>query len=217
MKWFSRKAKYDTIVKEIGVNMSSGLMSIPRPKEETLSYDKAAVLSPADQFNALVVAWNAAYVLSKAKPNRDMMFLRAKGQGGTFDTEPQAVEARIQAAANLSDVDYVTDVLQGGLGAFQTLTVRANNPFGGAVSAVPDLSKPPLPSSYLASGGDQPFVEWGSHTSEGVACWDALVSDKTEVGSTWTGVAKHASVAATYVKVRDYPWGVIRDRYFVQK
>lgn len=175
--------------------------------------------SLTDQYTGLINRWNQARLLSKPEPVRRMMLLRQKGQGGAFDTEALALEARLAAARNLnpSDYDLLIDVYHAGFNAYETLVLRALNPFGGANNPMPDLAHPPAPASDLTSSGPQPFSEWIA-----VHAWkdggiddqyDPLPTDKSEIGATWSGIAKWTPTAGQYQKKRFLPFGQILDRW----
>lgn len=175
--------------------------------------------SLTDQYTGLINQWNQARLLSKPEPVRRMMLLRQKGQGGTFDTEALALEARLAAARNLNpaDFDELIDVYHAGFNAFETLSLRSMNPFGGASNPMPDLSKPPAPASDLTSSGPQPFSEWiAVHAWKAGGIddqYDPLPTDTSDIGATWSGIAKRTATAGQYQKKRFLPFGQIQDRW----
>lgn len=179
-----------------------------------------------DQYATLIAHWNEARFLSKPAAVRHMMMLRQRGQGGTFDTEAQALKARIDAAENLDPniyagtYDLLIDVYHAGFNAYETLVLRSQNPFGTETTPLPDLAHLPLPAPDLnESSTPQPFSEWMSvgapaDGGNGVGSqWTPSPDDKSEIGSTWSGLAKRTNTKGTYTKMRFLPWGVILDRW----
>jgi hypothetical protein len=176
-----------------------------------------------NQFLTAVAQWNKARILSKPPEVRRMILLRQQGQGGTFSSEGEALEARRQAARNLNpaDFDNLIDVDHAGFNAYETLVLRSLNPLPGESIPMPDLSKLPAPYADLGLGGPQPFTEWltvpapGSDAFGVGAQYDPLPSDQRSLGDTWTGIAKRSNMMSTglYEKVRQLPFGRPLDRW----
>lgn len=174
-----------------------------------------------DQFATLIAHWDEARFLSKPAAVRHMMLLRQRGQGGTFETEQQAFNARVEVAKNLNpgDFDWEIDVYNAGFNAYITLTIRAQGPHG-LGTATPNLAMPPAPAVDLNSvTTPQPFSEWIAVLSpagdNGVdSQWLPNPDDKGEVGSTWgPGIAKRTTSLGTYTKKRYIQNSVYYDRW----
>lgn len=173
-----------------------------------------------NQLNTLIAQWNTARILSKPPAVRAMILLRQKGQGGNYDTEPLAREARQHAAANLDPTtfDQLIDVDHAGLNAYETLMIRAMNPPLGMSVPMPDLAHPFAPYPDLTAAGPQPFSEWVTVQNDawdsGVGSqWTPLPDDKTPIGETWKGLAKRTATAGVYQKKRFLPGGYVLDRW----
>lgn len=174
-----------------------------------------------NQLNALVAQWNTARILSKPAAVRAMIMMRQKGQGGTFDTEALALEARLKAASFLEPGSYdeLIDVYHAGFNAFETLMLRSLNPFGGVNTPPPNLAALPLPAVDLGITAAQPFSEWIAELSpagdNGIGSkWHPNSDDKRTIGDTWgPAIAKRTSSPGVYKKMRYLPGGYIQDRW----